>query len=364
MSCDEKKIPEYPLTQIYFYLTEGCNLKCRHCWLAPKYHSAENPLPVLKPELFRSIIQQAKIMGLAGVKLTGGEPLLHPQISELLETVREHELRLTVETNGVLCTSELAQQIAKCKNPFVSVSLDGADADTHEWVRGVKGCFEAAKEGIRNLVNAGLKPQMIMSVMKHNEDQITDVVKMAESLGCASVKFNIVQPTARGTALHESGQVLTIQELVELGKWVEHTLSAKTKLSLQYSHPPAFKPLSKICRNGGGCGICGILGIIGVLSDGSFALCGIGETVPELIFGNAATDSLEEVWNKTRVLKELRQGLPENLGGICKECIMKRVCLGNCIAMNYAGSKNLWAPFWYCQEAWKAGLFPTSRMRS
>jgi len=146
----EKK-REYPLNQIYFYLTEGCNLACRHCWIAPKYQAGEHTYPSLPLDLFRSIIEQAKPLGLSGVKLTGGEPLLHPHIHEILEMIHSEELRLTVETNGVLCTPELAEKMAECKGHFISVSIDGADAETHEWVRGVPGCFQAALEGVKNL---------------------------------------------------------------------------------------------------------------------------------------------------------------------------------------------------------------------
>jgi len=193
---------KYPLNNIYFYLTEGCNLACRHCWIAPKYQSAERSYPVLDPELFRSILKQAKPLGLSNVKLTGGEPLLHPQIHEILEVVRTEEINLIVETNGVLCTPELSRGMASCKNPFVSVSLDGADAKTHEWIRGVDGCFDAALKGFRNLVAAGFAPQIIMTVMRRNKDQMEAIVRLAESLGAGSVKFNIMQPTARGEKMH------------------------------------------------------------------------------------------------------------------------------------------------------------------
>jgi len=158
----EQENHKYPLNQIYFYLTEGCNLRCRHCWIAPKYQSEGNSYPALDLDLFKSIIEQAKPLGLTGVKLTGGEPLLHPEIYEILEYIRTEDLSLTVETNGVLCTAELAQKMAACTDPFVSVSLDGAEVETHEWVRGVEGCFEDALEGIRNLMDAGLKPKIIM----------------------------------------------------------------------------------------------------------------------------------------------------------------------------------------------------------
>lgn len=357
---------EYPLKRIYFYLTAGCNLRCRHCWIAPRYQSPDKSYPVLDFDLFRSIIKQAKPLGLSDIKLTGGEPLLHPHINEILEVVHSERLRLTVETNGTTCTPELAKRMmAVCENPSVSVSLDGVDAKTHEWVRGVDGCFKAALEGTRNLVNVGFRPQVIMSVMRRNRDQIEAMVRLAESLGAGSVKFNVVQPTARGEGLHKAKEDLTIKELIDLGTWIENKLSVSTSLRLFYSHPMVFRPLSKMFgNNGDGCGVCGILSILGVLSDGSYALCGIGETVPELVFGHAEKDRLEDIWKNTAILKELREGLPKRLNGICGDCLMKGTCLGFCVALNYYISRDLWAPFWYCEEAKKAGLFPETRICS
>jgi SynChlorMet cassette radical SAM/SPASM protein ScmF len=360
----EQEDKTYSLNQIYFYLTEGCNLACRHCWIAPKFQTEDRSYPVLPVELFKSIVEHGKPLGLSGVKLTGGEPLMHPHISDILEYLKSEDLNLTIETNGVLCTPEIAKHIAGCKNPFVSVSLDGSDAETHEWVRGVPGCFEAALDGVRHLVQQGIKPQIIMSIMRRNKGQMESVVRLAESLGVGSVKFNLIQPIARGKKLHESGETLTIAELVDLGSWVENGLSSSTKLRVVYDHPPAFRPLGKMFgETGDGCSMCGILGILGVLADGSYALCGIGESVPELVFGHAAKDRLEDIWQNTDVLNELRAGVTDRFEGICGDCLMKGVCLGSCIAHNYYKSLDLWAPFWYCDKAGKAGLFPESRRR-
>jgi SynChlorMet cassette radical SAM/SPASM protein ScmF len=361
---EENENRKYSLNQIYFYLTEGCNLRCRHCWIVPKHQTEDRTYPSLDPDLFRSIIQQAKPLGLTGVKLTGGEPLLHPRIHEILEFLHTQKLRLIVETNGILCTQDLADKMASCEDAFVSVSLDGVDAETHEWVRGVPGSFEAALEGTRNLVKAGLRPQLIMTVMRRNKDQMEAMVRLAEDIGAGSVKFNIVQPTARGEKMHDAGETLTIEELVDLGQWVENTLSVSTRLRLYYDHPLAFRSLGKMFGDDGhGCDVCGIQGILGVLADGSYALCGIGEMVSDLVFGTPATDRLEDVWNNTPILMELREGLPERFEGICSDCLMKGICLGSCMAQNYYSSRNIWAPFWYCEEAYRLGLFPETRVR-
>lgn len=350
---------------IYFYLTEGCNLKCRHCWIEPKYQSKKSTSTSLDLGCFQSVIEQAKPLGLSGVKLTGGEPLLHPQIHEILGLIRREDLQLTVETNGIPCTPELARMMASCKNPFISVSLDGPDPQTHEWVRGVEGCFEDALKGVENLRDAGISPQIIMTLMRRNKNHLEDMVRLAESLDAGSIKFNTLQPTARGKKMHDDGESLTVSELIELGSWVDNTLSASTRLHLFYSYPPAFRALGNLFgQNRNGCQVCGILGIIGVLADGFYALCGIGETVSDLVFGHVTKDRLAEVWNQTPILRELRKGLPHRLEGICGKCIMKQLCLGSCIAQNYYRSSNIWAPFWFCEQAQERGLFPESRMFS
>jgi len=344
-------------------LTEGCNLACRHCWLAPRLDTTGNRYATMPVELFETAIREAKPLGLSGVKLTGGEPLLHPHFVHLLEIVRREELGLTIETNGLLCTPAIAAEIAKSPKRSVSVSIDGADAETHEWVRGVPGSFVAARQAVNNLVAAGVRPQIIFTVMRGNARQVDAIVHMAEELGAASVKFNVVQPTARGEKLHEVQETLSVAELIELGRHVELELASKTNLQVFFDYPQAFRGLSRIA-SGDGCGVCGIFGILGVIASGHYALCGIGEQVPDLVFGEVGKDMLEVVWREHAILKALREGLPERLEGICSRCLMKGRCLGSCVAQNYYSTGSLWAPFWLCKRAEEVGLFPASRLGS
>ena len=351
--------PHFPLRQLYFYLTEGCNLACRHCWIAPKY-DPHGQHPVLDVSLFQAALREAKPLGLSGVKLTGGEPTLHPRFTTILDIIHGEKLRLTIETNGLLMTPELVREIARHRRPFVAVSLDGADAATHEWVRGVAGSFEATTRAVRILAEAGLRPQIIFSLMRHNAGQVEAMVRFAEQLGAASVKFNIIQPTARGEKLHDADATLSIAELIAIGHHVERELTRATKLRLFFDYPQAFRALSRIA--GDGCGVCGIKGILGVLATGEYALCGIGEQVGELVFGKVGQDRLEDVWMNHPILNAIRHDNPARLTGICGRCLMKNRCLGSCVAQNYYRSQDLFAPFWFCEEAEREGLFPSTRL--
>lgn len=354
---------DFPLRTIYFYLTSECNLACRHCWIAPRFQNVRTATDYLPLPIIRSIVEQALPLGLTGIKLTGGEPLLHPEIPGILALAREHDLTVSVETNGTLVTPEIAEDMAKCKSINVSVSIDGIDAATHEWVRGVRGSFDAACAGIRTLVDAGIRPQVIMSLFRRNVEQIAPLVAMAEEMGSGSVKFNIVQPTARGVRVYHEGDALELEEVIRVGDWVDGTLARQCSIPLHFSTPPAFKPMGTLFGEGGcGCGSCGIRGILGVLGDGSYALCGIGEIVPEMIFGDARTDRLKDVWQNHPMLREIRSGLPRQLTGICQSCVMRGLCQGGCLAQNFSQNHDLWAPYWFCQKADEAGLFPASRL--
>jgi len=349
------------INTLYFYLTEGCNLACRHCWMGPRFDASGSHYPTLPVESFETAIREAKPLGLSGVKLTGGEPLLHPHFTRLLEIVRREDLKLTIETNGLLCTPKIAAEIARSPNRFVSVSLDGTDAATHEWVRGVPGSFAAARQAVRNLVAAGIRPQVIFTVMRNNAGQVDAMVRLVEESGAASLKFNLVQPTARGKKMHDAHETLTVGELIELGRHVERELAPQAKVKIFFHHPHAFRALYRIA-SGDGCSACGVFGILGVIASGHYALCGIGEQVPDLIFGEVGRDRLDEVWRENAVLKALREGLPDRLEGVCRRCLMKRYCLGSCVAQNYYSTGSLWAPYWFCAQAEEAGLFPPSRL--
>jgi SynChlorMet cassette radical SAM/SPASM protein ScmF len=354
-----KNIPY--LDKLYIHLTEGCNLACRHCWLAPGFDTDGTHYPTLSIALFEKAISEAKPLGLSGVKLTGGEPLLHPRFSEILDIIEKEGIYLSIETNGILVSSQLARRIAKFPNASASVSIDGATAKTHEWIRGVKGSFEKAKEAVRNLTASGIPTQIITTIMRANAHETEAVVEMAAELGASSIKFNIVQPIARAEVLHRNAQTLNVRETIALGRKVEAELAPHTKLPLFFGYPLAFRSLS-VLANGCGAETCGIQGILGIIPTGHYALCGIGHHVPELVFGKIGQTALAEIWKENKILKEIRAGLPDHLRGICSDCLMKYRCLGSCIAHNYYRTHDLWSPFWFCEMAMEEGLFPASRL--
>ena len=358
MSENERTYPE--LRTIYLYATGGCNLKCSHCWINSEYSSAGNGDGLhIDPALVEKTVTQGKPLGLRTIKVTGGEPLLHPSIRRILSFLSDEGMKLIVETNGTLIDEDMARFLSSCGNlDFISVSLDGADAVTHEKLRGVPGAFDKAVSGIRNLVSEGITPQMICTLHRENSSQLRRVVDLAENLGCGSIKFNHIQHVGRGSEF-DTDLLLTVPEILDLNNFVEREIIQSSRIRVLLDVPFVFRTPARLLR--GSQGRCNILNIIGLLSNGDLALCGIGASVQELVYGNAGTDDIGEVWVNSPGLVRLRETIPDKLEGICSECIHRRFCMGTCVAANYNATHKLSAPYHFCNTAEDLGLFPASR---
>jgi SynChlorMet cassette radical SAM/SPASM protein ScmF len=349
-----------PLTSLYLYVAGSCNLACRHCWITPTYQPEGNGGQFIKLEHVRKAIREARPLGLRSIKLTGGEPTLHPQFRELVTLIVDAKLAISIETNGLLIDTALAEFLKLKGVSFVSVSLDGADTETHEGLRGVPGCYERTVAGIKNLVAAGLRPQMICTLHRGNIFQVGEVAKLAESLGCESVKFNIAMQMGRGERF-AADQGLAVPEIIDLYRHIEGELVPQSKVPIHFDIPFAFYPIRKLLDNS--LGRCAIRNILGMLASGNLSMCGVGVTIPELIYGHIETDDLCEIWCHSPGLTLLREQIPAQLEGICEQCLHRDICLGECVANNFHSARTLNAPYQFCTIAETLGLFPASRKK-
>ncbi len=185
-------------------------------------------------EALRDAVIEAKPLGLCHAKLTGGEPLLHPRFVGIVDMLTAEGLQMNMETNGTLMTAELGRHLKEKTNvSFISISLDGADAKTHDRFRGVVGAYDAALRGLAHLTDAGYSNvQVIMSVHRGNLDQIDGLVRLVADRGAGSVKFNPVSFAGRGTTMHERGETLDYEERMALAAAV------REELPETFLHPP------------------------------------------------------------------------------------------------------------------------------
>lgn len=349
-----------PLRTFYLYVSGGCNLNCRHCWISPEFDPGAAGSSFLALPALGKAIEEALPLGLRSVKLTGGEPMLHPGFGDMVRLLAARGLTMHMETNGTLLDPASARMMRETGLfRTISVSLDGARASTHDEMRRVSGSFDRALEGIRALVAEGFRPQVICTLHEGNAAEALPLVSLARGMGCGSVKFNNVQVVGRGSGM--PGR-LSLRALIDLHSSIRAGIEAgqDPRFRVVFDIPPAFRPVGELLE--GGAGACRILNILGILSGGELAMCGIGTAYPELVYGRLPESDVREVWETSPGLRELRAILPGSLTAPCSDCIHRNACMGVCAAGNYHRTGRLDSSYWFCEEASEAGLFPASRL--
>ena len=355
------------LSAFYLYLSDSCNLRCRHCWITPTYINGKpTPGQVIDIGDLKKVIREGKTLGLSGAKLTGGEPMLHPKFRQIAEMLTEENLSLNMETNGTLIDREIANFMKNETNiNFISISLDSPNETHHDVFRGLKGAYRATLDGLKYLIEAGYNNvQIIMSVHRKNVNELRELVALAEAKGAASVKLNPVTNNGRGAIMHENDETLSISEVLELSDLVRGELKQIANINILLNIPPSLRHLPEV-TGPRVCGDCGVDHILGILGTGDVALCGIGKTMPEFIYGNIATDSIRDIWLNHPGVVKLRHDLYdfENYPELCRSCIFMRKCRTGCVVQNYSGFEKLIWPDEICLFAEENGLFKNSRKR-
>ncbi len=386
MSICEYKEPEYkdsqqfdlpegvpPLRSFYLYLSNSCNLTCRHCWITPKFiNGMPDPGDVIDVAALRNAISEAKPLGLNSVKLTGGEPLLHPGFHDICDMVTKEDLVINIETNGTLLSADMARYLKdETSMEFISISIDSSIAANHDAFRGIDGAFDAALQGLDHLVAAGCdNVQVVMSVHRGNREEIEDVARLAAAHGAESIKLNPVTDCGRGAVMEMHGETLSFEERLALDHYIFKELSSILQrdgihIDIQLHTPPALMPLGEIIRRKGNASACGILGVLGFLGSGEIAMCGIGRNIPELVYGCLGQDSIHDIWVHHPTLIKLRHALKDvdNYPNICRECTMAKNCRTGCVAQNFQNSKQVIWPDSLCLKAHQKGLFPMTRQK-
>lgn len=353
------------LRAFYLYMTTGCNLRCRHCWITPTFVNGKpSPGDCIDLDLLKKAVRDAKPLGLHSVKLTGGEPLMHPQFREIALFLAAEGLHSDMETNGTRVDADTARFLKEETNVrFVSVSLDSIDPGRHDHFRGVEGAFDAAVAGIKNLVAADYRPQVIMSPHHGNRSEVDDMVALATELGAGSVKFNPVTYAGRGKQMHERGEALDYDEYRALIRYVNGELQNRSSIRLHIGAPMALLSVDDILHDRWR-GVCNVVHILGILGTGHMAMCGIGRNVPELCYGELGKDDLRETWFSHPMLKQIREGLQGQYPGICGDCIHARGCRTGCLAMNYMNFGQLIQPSELCHYVAERNEFPVTRRKS
>src|SRR5271167_1175261 len=388
---------EYKPRLIFWEVTKGCNLRCIHCRATATELMSLADLPTARA---LDIIRQIAKFGNPILVLSGGEPLYRPDIFELAEYATSLGLRVALATNGTLVTRDVAEKIKKAGIKRVSISLDGSDASTHDWFRGIPGAFDAAVYGMRNLQEIGVSVQINTTIARHNAHQLPAVLDLARNLGADALHTFLLVPVGCGLDI-AAEQMVAPEEYERMLNWfydqsLTGDIELKATCAPHYfrvlrqrraadrmagrqqaaapteSHPHEIGPTDMTMPGSTGISLKpnggppvghtghtghpgGHPGDMNAMTKGCLAGTGVcfisheGEVFPcgylPALAGDLRKQSFAEIWNNSAVFEALRDD--DNLKGKCGCCEFRHVCMG-CRARAFAATGDFLAEEPFC----------------
>ncbi len=231
-------------TNLFFHILTKCNLECSHCYINKKQHG-ENILPIETIESWLKIF--ADKSDIANVIFLGGEPTLHPQLSDAVKLAGKIGYQsITIDTNGYLF-HDILSKITPEDIDFLSFSLDGATKETNDAIRG-KGCYEACVKGIYEAKSKGFNTSLIYTVSGKN---INELEMMPALLKDFQIKEFFIQVIGiRGNSAEEDASNLQVSK----GKWqkiIPAVAQKVSELGINVTYPKVFLEENDIFECGG-----------------------------------------------------------------------------------------------------------------
>lgn len=302
--------------------TRQCNLLCRHCYR----DAGEKDRDELSTQEGKQLLDEIARAGFKIMIFSGGEPLMRTDIYELVKHARQLGMRPVFGTNGTLITREVAADLKEAGAAGIGISLDSLDAYRHDELRGVRGSWQQALDGMANCRAVGLPFQIHTTVFDWNDHEFEAITDEAVDRGAVAHHVFFLVPTGRAKdmvqeALEQQRYERLLHRIIEKQKQV--SIELKPTCAPQFMRIADQKDLpmrfSKGCL--AGTSYCCIT------PNGDIHPCPYWP----MKVGNVRERAFSETWAKNPVFQKLRA---EKLGGHCGVCRYAQTC-GGCRARSY-----------------------------
>ncbi len=315
---------------IAWEVTRSCPLACKHCRAAAhaEVYSGE-----LSTDQCYKLIDNIVSFSNPILILTGGEPMLRPDIYDIARYATDAGLRVVMAPCGTLIDDESARKILASGVKHISISLDGATAESHDEFRGVPGAFENSLRGLQAAKRAGIDFQINTTITTDNLHELEQIMDLAVELGASVFNPFMLVPTGRGKALvdHE----ISAQQYEQTLEWLAGQQS-RDDITVRVTCAPHYQRITRQL----GCHTPGPHSAKGCMGGQSFAfishrgkvqICGFLDTEA----GDLRKENLDfrKVWEESELFAEMRN--PSGYHGRCGYCEFNKVC-GGCRARAFA----------------------------
>jgi radical SAM protein with 4Fe4S-binding SPASM domain len=313
-----------PPVLVSFSVTRQCNLRCRQCYSV----SVETPHPdELTTGEAHKLISEIARSGARLLIFDGGEPLMRPDLPELISYTREIGLRPLLGTNASLIDDAMAQKLKSAGLAAAAISLDAADAQTHDDIRGQAGSFDGAIAGMQALRRAGIPFQIGPCINSRTLGELPKIAEWGKKLGAIAMEVFDYIPSGRAKEstdleLTSEQKHQLVRQIIDLQRGSDEILFRCIGIPQYWVEVektvPEDEVMSKFVRTCCGAGVryaC-------VLYDGTVFPC----MVLQKAVGNVRETPFDVLWQESEVFATLRNR--DNLEGKCGACAYRTVCGG------------------------------------
>jgi len=332
--------------------TKTCNLECVHCYADAATARFANELSTSEAT---AMIEDLAALRVPALLVSGGEPLVRPDIFDLAHYATTLGVRVTFSTNGTLIDQKKAQRIADIGVTYVGISIDG-DEQRHDRMRGRAGAFRDALRGIRHCRDAGIRVGVRFTVTQDNVNEIDSVFQVVEDEGIGRLCLYHLVYSGRGSYLAgidlEAPQkrVLMDKLLRQVERWNVDGREIEVMTVDNHADAPfiyywlldrdarrAGEALSLMRNNGGN------RSGIAIAAIDSFGIVHPDQFTSTHSIGSIRERPFSAIWGDSRI--QLLQGLRDRkplLKGRCATCQWLPVCNGNFRARAEAATGDYW----------------------
>ena len=316
--------PAHPVWE----MTAACNLRCIHCHASGGAPAPDELTTTEAKHLFDQLAEMDEFRMMA---FTGGEPLVRDDLFELLAYSQSLGFTNTMATNATLIDDAVARRLRRYGVVIAAVSLDGFDAQSHDYVRGLPGSFDKAVQGMKALRRAGILLHINITAMEYNMDQMEPLMALVEELGTGILLMYQLVPVGRGRGIGQAALDLCANErLIRFMAQAQRT----THAIMEPVAGPQYWPFL-LQQNGIDSGP--MLRLAEAVFHGCSAGRGFvyikpnGEVWPcpfiEVSCGSVRDQPFADIWANAPIFQDLRTR-EQRLKGRCGECSYRRLCGG------------------------------------
>lgn len=183
------------LSFLWLELTSKCNNKCLHCYSSSDCCRDDDKVT---HDRWLSLISEAHRAGAAAIQLIGGEPLLYPKWRELvIKADDEGYDYIEIFTNATLIDDSCIE-FFKQRKVSIATTIYADSAEIHDKVTLHTGSFNKTISAIKRIVDAGIPIRVESIIMKANENEADNIMKLLSDLGITATAPDVVRPTGRG----------------------------------------------------------------------------------------------------------------------------------------------------------------------